>query len=172
LYHHAGKIVSGLTVFVNLRSYPAVLILTAYGIGLTKAKRWKTLHQLFSAVLALEHREPQRVVSTLFLWSWAGGEQQLWQNLEGLEKRKTPLSDHLLEVMTEWKKSLVGVDGDFELLFERFEMMGALNRPGNRGGCLVKVKPPQQRVLQAPDSTVVRPRRVGCRQSIPAAADD
>ncbi|WP_368648362.1 JAB domain-containing protein [Castellaniella ginsengisoli] len=47
-----------------------------------------------------------------------------------------------------------------------------LNRPGNRGGCLVKVKPPQQRVLQAPDSTVVRPRREGCRQSIPAAADD
>ena len=47
-----------------------------------------------------------------------------------------------------------------------------MNRPGNRGGCLVKVKPPQQRVLQAPDSTVVRPRREGCRQSIPAAADD
>lgn len=126
LYHHGGKIVGGLTAFVNLRSYPAVLILTAYGIGLTKARRWRTLHQLFSATLALEHREPQRVVSTLFLWSWAGGEQQLWQYLEGLEKRKTPLSDHLLEVMTEWKKSFVGVDGDFELLFERFETMGAL----------------------------------------------
>lgn len=126
LYHHGGKIVGGLTAFVNLRSYPAVLILTAYGIGLTKARRWRTLHQLFSATLALEHREPQRVVSTLFLWSWAGGEQQLWQNLEGLERHKTPLSDHLLEVMTEWRKSFVGVDGDFELLFERFETIGAL----------------------------------------------
>jgi len=125
LYHHAGKVVSGLVVFINLRSYPAVLILTAYGIGLTKANRWRTLHQLFSATLALEHSEPRRVISTLFLGLWTG-DDRLWQNLEGLERHWTPLSDHLLEIMTQWGKSFVGVDGDFELLFERFEMMGAL----------------------------------------------
>lgn len=126
LYHHAGRIGSGLTYLLNLRSYPAVLILTAYGIGLTKAERWDTLLKLFLSVLASENREPQRVVSTLFLWSWAGGEQQIWQQLEGLDRHKTPLSDHLLEVMTHWRKSFTGADPNFELLFERFELMGSL----------------------------------------------
>ena len=126
LYHHAGKIGSGLSTWLNLRAYPAVLVFTAYGIGLTKASRWDTLLQLFSSGLATEHREPQRIVSTLFLWSWAGGEQQLWQQLEGMDRRKTPLSDHLLEVMTRWRNSFAGADANFELLFERFELMASL----------------------------------------------
>ncbi len=126
LYHHAGKIGNGLTAWLNLRAYPAVLIFTAYGIGLTKGARWDTLLKLFSAALATEHREPQRIVSTLFLWTWAGGEQQLWQQLEGMDRRKTPLSDHLLEVMTHWRMSFTGVDSNFELLFDRFELMGSL----------------------------------------------
>lgn len=126
LYHHAGKVGNGLTHWLNLRSYPAVLVFTAYGIGLTKAARWDTLLKLFSSTLTIEHREPQRIVSTLFLWSWAGGEQQIWQQLEGMDRRKTPLSDHLLEVMTHWHKSFTGADANFELLFERFELMGSL----------------------------------------------
>ena len=126
LYHHAGKVDGGLTNWLNLRSYPAVLIFTAYGIGLTKAAQWDMLHKLFSSTLASEHREPQRIVTTLFIWSWAGGEQQLWQQLDGMDRRKTPLSDHLLEVMTEWRKSFIGADPNFELLYERFELMGSL----------------------------------------------
>lgn len=126
LYHHAGKIGNGLTAWLNLRAYPAVLIFTAYGIGLTKGARWDTLLKLFSSTLATEHREPQLIVSTLFLLTWAGGKQQLWQQLEGMDRHKTPLSDHLLEVMTHWRKSFTGADSNFELLFERFELMGSL----------------------------------------------
>ena len=126
LYYHAGKIRSGLTQWLNLRSYPAVLIFTAYGIGLTKAARWKMLLKLFSSALVSEHREPQRIVSTLFIGSWSGGEQQLWQQLEEMDRRKTPLSDHLLELMSSWRKSFTGADANFELLFERFELMGSL----------------------------------------------
>lgn len=126
LHHHAGMIGNGTTVWLNLRSYPAVLVFTAYGIGLTKAVRWKTLHRLFSATLTSEQRESKKLVSTLFLWAWSGGEQQLWQQLEGMDQRKTPLSDHLLDVMTEWRKSFTGAEANFELLFERFEMLGSL----------------------------------------------
>lgn len=126
LYHHADKTRGGVANWLNLRTYPAVLVFTAYGIGLTKAERWETLLKLFSSLLALEYREPQRIVSTLFLWSWVGGEDQLWKKLEGFERRKTPLSDHLLEVMTPWSKSFIGSDANFELLFERFELMGSL----------------------------------------------
>lgn len=126
LYYHARKIGNGLTYLLHLRSYPAVLIFTAYGIGLTKAARWDILLKLFLSVLASENRKPQRVISTLFLWSWVGGDKQIWQQLEGFDKRQTPLSDHLLDVMTSWSKSFTGADANFELLFERFELMGSL----------------------------------------------
>lgn len=126
LYHHSGGVGSGFTTWLDLRSYPALLVFTAYGIGLTKSERWETLLKLFSALLTAENRESLPVVSTLFLGSWRGDDIQIWRNLEGFERHKTPLSDHLLAVMTPWSRSFIGVNANFELLFERFELMGSL----------------------------------------------
>lgn len=117
---------NGQVSFINLRSYPAVLVFTAYGLGLTKARRWTSLHDLLFAKIPAGRNEPKRLVSTLFLTAWSGGEAQTWQALEGMARRKTPLSDHLLAVMQEWKSSFIGTDPDFELLFERFEFLAGL----------------------------------------------
>jgi hypothetical protein len=125
LWVDARRVGGGLTVWLNIRPYPAVLVFTAYGLGLVRARRWPTLHALFMSLLATENREPQNVVSALFL-SGEGAEQRLWQEFEGLDRRKTPLSDHLLVVMGEWKSSFVGVEPNFELMFERFETLGSL----------------------------------------------
>ncbi|WP_186072200.1 SIR2 family protein [Burkholderia gladioli] len=126
LYQQAEKTGNGLTAWLNLRSYPAVLVFTAYGIGLTRAQRWKTLHELLVTPWPREYRDPKRVVSTLFLAAWKGTNQDVWKHLEGLDRRKTALSDHLLDVMSMWRSSYIGVSSDFELVFERFEMLAAL----------------------------------------------
>ncbi|WP_431635284.1 SIR2 family protein [Dyella sp. KULCS107] len=126
IYHQAEKVGNGLVVWLGLRSYPAVLIFTAYGVGLTRAQRWQTLHELLVASWPREHREPRRVVSALFLWSWKGDDQDVWKQLDGLGQRMTPLSDHLLDVMSSWRSSFAGVSPDFELVFERFETLAAL----------------------------------------------
>jgi len=126
IYLQAEKIGNGLVVWLGLRSYPAVLIFTAYGVGLTRSQRWKTLHELLVAPWPREYRDPKRVVSTLFLDDWKGAESGAWKELAGLDRRKTPLSDHLLEVMTNWRSSFAGVSADFELVFERFELLAAL----------------------------------------------
>lgn len=126
LYAHAEKLASGLNVYLNVRSYPAVLVFTAYGIGLTRAARWGALHKFMSATVHRENRKPQRAVELLQLGAWKGAENEIWQKLEGLDQRKTALSDHLFELMTDWARSFVGLSPDFELLFERFEMMAAL----------------------------------------------
>jgi len=73
------------------------------------------------------YNDPQRVVEAFFLWSWKGFENDPWQQLEGLERHKTALSDHLLTVLSPWAKSFVGVSPDFELLFERFEILASLS---------------------------------------------
>jgi hypothetical protein len=123
---HADQIGSGMNGWLNIRSYPAVLVFTAYALGLTRAGRWRALHELFSAPLVRQNDDPHRVVEALFLWSWKGGENSQWQQLEGLDRHKTALNDHLLTVFSGWATSFVGVAPDFELLFERFEMLASL----------------------------------------------
>jgi hypothetical protein len=126
LDRNAEKVRGGLTVYLNIRSYPAVLIFTAYGLGLTRAERWTILHRLFSAVLTLEYKEPMRIIDGLFLWSWKGGTDDVWRHIEGLERHHTPLSDHLLALFSGWSTSFAGLTPDFELMFERFEVFGSL----------------------------------------------
>jgi hypothetical protein len=123
---HADKILGGLTAWLGLRSYPAVLIFTGYGLGLTRAERWSSLHTFFTTELTRAHDEPQRIVQALLLWSWQGGNNDIWRHMEGLDRHKTALSDHLLAVFTPWAKSFAGVSAEFELLFERFEILASL----------------------------------------------
>jgi hypothetical protein len=126
LYRDAEKVGGGVVRYLNIRSYPAVLIFTAYGLGLTRAERWSALHRLFSAVIGRQYKEPIRTVEILFLWAWKGTENEAWKQIEGLERRKTPLSDHLLTLFSEWSKNFAGLTPDFELMFERFELLGSL----------------------------------------------
>lgn len=126
LYAHAQRSGGGLVPFINIRSYPAVLVFTAYGLGLTRAGRWGALHRLFDAVIDRQHNEPVRAIETLFLWEWEGTENDAWKQIEGLERHKTPFSDHLLGLFRPWSKSFIGLAPDFELIFERYEMLGSL----------------------------------------------
>jgi hypothetical protein len=127
LYRHSEKIGGGMTPYLNIRSYPAVLVFTAYGLGLTRSERWPALHSLFAATISRQHKTPRKVVEELFLWTWPGLEEKSWWNqIDGPEIRRTPLSDHLLGIFVEWGKSFVGLSPDFELMFERFELLGSL----------------------------------------------
>lgn len=126
LYAKAETNSGGITFYLNLRSYPAVLVFTAYGLGLVRAGRWAALHQLFTAQLARENREPVRMIQALFLWAWKGTENDAWKQVEGLSDRKTPLSDHLLELFRERSKAFIGLTPDYEVLFEKFELLGSL----------------------------------------------
>jgi hypothetical protein len=126
IYTYADKVGGGYVSYIGLRSYPAVLIFTAYGLGLTRAGRWRTLYRLFSTIIDRKHRESSRVVDALFLYAWGGAEGDAWKQIEGLEQHKTPLSDYLLTLFSEWGKRFIGLPADFELMFERFEVLGAL----------------------------------------------
>ncbi|UCI19277.1 SIR2 family protein [Mesorhizobium sp. B2-1-8] len=130
----ANKEGSGLTAWLGLRTYPAVLMMTAYGLGLVRSERWKPLHDLFSLQIAREDREPKRVANYLFLWGWKGSGDDIWNNIAGFitttpnntTKRRTPLSDHLYDVFKDWGPSFIGVAADDQLLFDWFEALGGL----------------------------------------------
>lgn len=118
---------SGLVAWINIRVYPAALVFTAYGLGLTRAARWKDLHRFLAAELDHSRDGTRRVVEELFLHAWEGADNNFWQHLDGLDRRKTALSDHLLAVLGEWSGSFVAPDPDFETLFEHFEVLCSLS---------------------------------------------
>jgi hypothetical protein len=115
----------GQVAYINLKSYPATLVFTAYCLGITRAERWDILRKVLNTTLDQEYPEPRRSVETLFLHTWKGAENNAWSNIDGLEKRKTPLSDHLAALFAVWGKRFLSLTPDFELLFERFELLGS-----------------------------------------------
>jgi len=118
---------SGLVQWINLRTYPAVLIVAAYGISLVRARRWQALHSFLSSEVPSRNEDVEkRVIDRLFLWAWPGGENEYWTKLGGYERRKTALSDHLAELFPAWGKSALGVLPDFEELYETWEILGSL----------------------------------------------
>lgn len=117
---------SGSTVWIDMRAYPAVLLLYAYGLGLLKEERFEALFQWFAQHVATSRRESEPLVKLLLLGAWEGGKKEFWQHLEGLENRKTPLSDHLHDVLFGWAKDYLLVSRDFTRLFEVFEVLGAV----------------------------------------------
>jgi hypothetical protein len=116
----------GLVMLISLRTYPAVLILYAYGLGLLAARRHADLFDLFTFPLVTNRDSATSVVGHLFLGSWDGGENETWRLLPDFEKRKTALSDHLHDVFQSWSQDYLFAPGSYTLLFEEFELLGSL----------------------------------------------
>ncbi len=132
MYADAKRDWNGLVAYLHLRGYAAVLVTAAYSLGLIRAQRWNILRQFFDAQITRQERQPVTIADCLTPGCWDGAERDTWQHLEGLERRPTPLSDHLLDVFTEWGKSFLGSTSDMVLLFERFEVLGSLAVFGQR----------------------------------------
>jgi SIR2-like domain len=118
---------AGFNFLTNLRTYPAVLLVYAYGIGLLKAQRFADLFKLLSTPINTGRDQTPTVVSHLLLGRWEGMENDPWKQLmPGLEKRKTALSDHLHELFEGWTVDYLFTKGEYTSLFEHFELLGSL----------------------------------------------
>lgn len=117
---------SGYNVLTNLRTYPAVLLVYAYGIGLLKAQRFGDVFKLFSTPINTGRDQPETVASHLLLTRWEGNERDPWKLLPELDKRKTALSDHLHALFEGWTDDYLFAKGEYTTLFEHFELLGTL----------------------------------------------
>lgn len=118
----------GMRIWRDINRYPSVLLLTSYCMGLVKARNWKLFAKMLRQDLGNSRHGGSITVFHLFPGAWEGGNKEVWDRLpefKGIGK-KTPLSNHLLSVLGEWLPSFVGSDPNYQLLFARFEVIGAL----------------------------------------------
>ena len=117
---------SGLTVWLNISVYPIVLLVASYGIALARSERWSMVHRMLSTQISMENRDPARLVDEFNLSSWKANDNSIWSNLDGLEKRKTPLSDHACRILSDWSTNYRGIIPSFEQLFDMWDILASL----------------------------------------------
>lgn len=100
-------------IYHAVASYPAVLCFTAYGLGLTKSRRWAALWRLFENEIDRNH-ERKRLVELLFLEGWQQsylGTRPLFTRLDGLEHHISPMSTHQRALFQAWGDHFLGPAG-------------------------------------------------------------
>ena len=117
---------SNMFQLAEFKTYPAVLFVAAYGIGLVRSQRWDTLYRLLSESLEINGGIESRVVDSLFPNTRRGIDGRFWKSLEGLDNSRAPLNDYLCKLFTRWSKSFVGIVPEFEELYETWEILAAI----------------------------------------------
>jgi hypothetical protein len=133
----AGEVISsladqetlgGLTGYLALRYYPAILLTYAYALGLMRAGQLGRIYSLFRLAVPDRNRDHGNLVSHYFLDVWEGGGNDVWKRLPECkgENRKTALSDHLHAIFEGWLGSEIFLPKEFGSAFEEFELLGSL----------------------------------------------
>lgn len=118
---------SGNLSWIYLNSYPAVLLVTSYGIGLVRGQCWDTLHQFLSHPIERRNgMETRRIVEEIVSSCWEGNQNNLWRNIEGFDRRKTALSDRLHDIYSKWSESFIGLVPNFQVLYETWEIIASI----------------------------------------------
>jgi len=117
---------NGKVVLLNLRLYPALLLLYGGGIASIAAGNYSTFSSLLTIpIVKLEFGDVVPLVRGLDTWSVMES-QEIQRLLAGMERRYTPLSDHLYEILREPLKEFLPQESRYQKCFDRFEYLFAL----------------------------------------------
>jgi uncharacterized caspase-like protein len=118
----------GLSVWIALRWYPAMLLLYMGGIAAIAANKYENLSLLMHALVSEPQRSRREVVliqAILYMRSDLGDALKF---LPGYENRYTPLSDYLFKLLQPKLDDLLFLGTDYDAIFDRFEVILALEQ--------------------------------------------
>ena len=118
--------------WLELKRYPATLLLYALGLGALENNRLDFLEYLLTAPISMSNREDDTSVAKILppfcLSSRMGiNSRVLGQYLEGMERRDAPLNDWLHDELRPHAKRLIPNDDTYTLLFDKLEILIALS---------------------------------------------
>jgi len=121
--NHAGEL-NGSTVWLKLRLYPALLLLYGAGIASIAAEKYGTFSTLLSEVKIRDGSQEELAI--FYLNTTNVMKQSVGQQLLGMERHYTPLSDHLYDHLRIFLKEFLPDDFHYQICFDKFEYLLAL----------------------------------------------
>jgi hypothetical protein len=115
----------GLVAWVALRFYPATLLMYAGGIAAIAGRRFQNLACVLSVTFRTPYEDREEVAARRFSASQVLRDG-LHKFVPGKENHRTPLSDHLFEVLREPFRETVPADDDYDEAFLMFEYLQGL----------------------------------------------
>ena len=113
---------AGLNVLVHMQQYPALLALYALALGALAADRVDSIARVLTAITVQEMSEPVPVAVTAASLHVLKPDT-VKRSLDGFERRRTPVSDHLSDLMGPAMSSIVVDQQRLEDLFDEVEYL-------------------------------------------------
>jgi hypothetical protein len=120
------KPVSGLTVWIGLRWYPALLLLYIGGIGAVAAEKYDNLRALLQAKIPNPEQSYDGVTLIRRISNAIEDIEDAFKKIPGFERRYTPRSEYLLKLLQPTTEDLFFLGIEYESHFDRFEVFLAL----------------------------------------------
>jgi len=117
---------SGYDVWLQLRRYPATLLIYSLGIGAVEPGRLHFLNELLKTPIAREGKDDKLAVELLPPVSLIDRIETV-RLLDGMERRHTPLNDWLHTLLRPLTKRLIPTDARYTLQFNKLEILMALS---------------------------------------------
>lgn len=112
---------NGVDVWLDLYLYPAVLALYGGGLGAVIGNREEQLAAVLDSATIRDQGQWKKVA--LVLSGVAAISNKVAKRLPGLDRRHTPTSDHLCEVVRPWVEELEPDQESYERSFDRWEYL-------------------------------------------------
>jgi hypothetical protein len=123
---------SGYDYLLKLRRYPALLLIYGAGVAAIAAGNYQTLAATMTKPRAKSDQGKFAPICSE-IHPWAVMEQNIGRLLPGLERSKTPVSDHLFAKLREPLREYLPRDEDYQEAFDRFEyLLGLVHADLNR----------------------------------------
>ena len=123
---------SGTTVLLDMQQYPTLLALYAIGLGAAASDRMGSIAQVLGSVTIREGSTGSLVGITKVVLGTLHSEA-MKQAFPALERRKTPVSDRLLEVLRPMVSGFVPSDERLEEIFDEVEYLMGITYAAQAG---------------------------------------
>lgn len=117
---------NGMEIWLNLRLYPALLLMYGGGIAAIAGEQYGNLAALVTQAKTRNSSYDRELPAGKVLYPGRVIKYDLQKKLPGKGDRYTPLSDQLCEVLRELLRELLPSDDDYERCFDKFEYLLSL----------------------------------------------
>ena len=121
---------TGDDTWASLPAYPGILLFYSLGVGAVEGNHLDFLARLFTTTLPRLHEKPTRAVELLNardFFSKRGAPRDVAQMLEGMARRRAPLSDWICDILRENARELTPDENRYQFAFDKFEVLVALS---------------------------------------------